>query len=135
MACIFECCFVVLSLMNTYVNHPFRCFTCTVTLMALLWLTISFAFAYNHSSTHTAQLIVSKENSNKNGNKALPFEKTGEEKAEVTSGDFVSEYVKMDAEQQIPINITINYSRHYTARDFLNFCCDSVSPPPEPAVC
>lgn len=120
--------------MTTYVNHPFRCFVCTVTLMALLWLTVGFSFAYNHNSAHVAHHIALKDLS-KDGNTGIPFEKSSEEKAELSSNDFVSEYLKEDPEQLIQINITINHNRFFTTQSFVNFCRDSVSPPPKAFIC
>ena len=120
--------------MTTYVNHPFRCFACTVTLMALLWLTIGFSFAYNHSSTNCAHHFAVKD-PNKHGSNDFPFEKASEEKAELSSNDFISEYLKEDSETMAQVDITINYNRYFTASAFVNFCCDSVSPPPEPSIC
>ena len=121
--------------MTTYVNHPFRCFICIVTLMALLWLTIGYSFVHDLPSTDCAHHIALKKDSHNPGDAAIPFENNSEENAEVASGDVVSEFVKTDAEQLEQINIIINYNRHYTTRTFLNFCCDSVSPPPEISVC
>ena len=120
--------------MTTYVNHPFRCFACTVTLMALLWLTIGYSFAYNHPTAHCEHHFALKDLS-KHGDTGIPFEKTNDEKAELSSNDFISEYLKEDPEQLVQINITINYNRYFTDRAFVNFCCDSVSPPPEPSLC
>jgi hypothetical protein len=120
--------------MTTYVNHPFRCFACTVTLMALLWLTIGFSFACNHPSTNCAHEFAVKD-LNKHDSSDIPLENASEEKAELSSNDFTSEYLKEDPAQLAQINITINYNRYFTHRAFVNFCCDSVSPPPEPSLC
>ena len=120
--------------MTTYVNHPFRCFVCSVTLMALLWLTIGFSFAYNHPSTHRTHHFAMKD-LNKPGNTGIPFEKSSEEKAELSSNDFMSEYLKADPEPLIQINITINHNRFFTTATLVNFCCDSVSPPPKTSLC
>jgi len=120
--------------MTTYVNHPFRCFICTVTLMALLWLTIGFSFAYNHPSTNCTHHFAVKD-LNKHGDTGIPFEKGSEEKAELSSNDFISEYLKADPETLAQINITINYNRFFTTGAFVNFCRDSDSPPPESSFC
>ena len=135
-ACIFDGSFVVLSAMNAYVNHPFRCLMCTITLMAFLWLSIGFSLAYHHPPTHSAYDLALKKNSNQQQDHAkIPFEQAAEEKAEVSSNDFVSDYLKTEGVQLLHINIRTNYNRFYTARSFVNFSGDAVSPPPESTVC
>jgi len=49
--------------------------------MALLWLTVGFSFAYNHTSAHVDHHIALKDLS-KDGNTDIPFEKSSEEKAD-----------------------------------------------------
>jgi len=135
MTCIFEPSFVVLSPMKSYVNYPFRVFFCSVTMMTLLWLTIGSSFAYNQLSTHFDHQAASKEQSQQHDDTSVPFENTTEEKAEISANDFASEYLRVDVEQLVKTDIPVNHNKYHPAGEFANFCCDSVSPPPETSVC
>jgi hypothetical protein len=104
-------------------------------MMTLLWLTIGSSFAYNHLSGHFSQQSASKEQSQKQNDASVPFENTTDEQAEISSADFASEYLKVDVEQPVNTDISINHNKYRPAGAFVNFCCDSVSPPPETPIC
>jgi len=135
MACIFDSCFVVLSAMKTYANYPFRAFFCSVTMMTLLWLAISTSFAYNHLPKYFAHQSASNEEPNKDHDAGIPFEKGAEEKVEFSSSDFTLEYLWEDTEQRSYSNINVKHNKVHPAAVFVNFCCESVSPPPKISIC
>jgi len=135
MSCNFASPFVVLSSMKTYANYPFRVFFCCVTMMTLLWLAIGTSFVFNQLPKFFIPQSASNEESNKDHDAGTPFEKSTEEKVEFSSNDFTLEYLCEDIEQFSYSHNGIKYNKYHPAQVFVNFCCDSVSPPPEISVC
>ena len=135
MACIFDSPFVVLSSMKTYANYPFRIFFCCATMMTMLWLAIGTSFVFNQLPKFFVHQSASNEDSNKDNDAGTPFEKSTEEKVEFSSNDFTFEYLCEDSEQFSFSNITIQHNKYYPSPVFVNFCCDSVSPPPKISIC
>lgn len=121
--------------MKPYVNYPFQVFFCIVTLLAFLWFTLRSSFAPIQQQKQSSNKATSKEKTNALDNVSTPFENTSEEKTETTTNDMASEYLRVDAEHLFQTNITIKHNKCLTVGVFVNFCCDSVSPPPEIFLC
>jgi hypothetical protein len=104
-------------------------------MMAMLWLAISTSFAYNHLPKYFTHQSASNDDSNKDHDTGTPFEKSTGEKIEFSANDFTLEYLCEDIEQLSYSHIAIKHNKYYPAPVFVNFCFDSVSPPPKLSIC
>jgi len=121
--------------MKPYVNCLFQTFSCAVILLAFLWLAIGSSSVYIQQQKQLSDKSASKENTSKSENAVAPFENATEEITETSPNDFASEYLLEEGEHLFYGNIPIKHNKYPTDGEFINFCGDSVSPPPRLSSC